>query len=191
MKKIGVEQAKIRYDRAVEALSAMEQSTTFDAFEKAWAQFLLDANGVYPKLKEAARGNGTSEGWYSRKKHDRKKDPLLSYLHHARDCHEHSIEPITRRDSGGIGINTTGRFQIHRREGKVKITHFGDEPVEVQIIAPHAKLIPVRDDRYGDTFDPPRNHLGAPLSDNSPVIVAKLALRYLDSIIAEAAKEAR
>jgi hypothetical protein len=51
---------------------------------------------------------------------------------------------------------------------------------------PVIKLITVKDSRYNDSFDPPTTHLNQPIAHISPIGVARLALPYLESLIAEA-----
>jgi hypothetical protein len=51
---------------------------------------------------------------------------------------------------------------------------------------PQAKLVQVRDERFGDTFDPPMVHLGNPLQDGSILEVAALALTYHANLISDA-----
>ena len=95
MKQAALIQAKERLDRARDALKHMDQATTFSSFEKPWADFLHASSGIYSKLEQGCKGCQTSQGWFGRKKHDRKKDQLLSYLHHARNTDEHGIGGTT------------------------------------------------------------------------------------------------
>jgi hypothetical protein len=191
MKKIAVEQARSRFEKAQSAILAMEQSKDFSAAETAWSDFLLATSAVYSKLEQGAKGSGSSEGWFGRKKHDRRTDPLLSYIHHARNADEHGIEPVTERKEGSLKIGGGGAYRFDGTVGEqtdLTVTHLAGPPPIVKIELPHVKLVTVKDSRYGDNFDPPTKHLGEEVRDQSPLNVAKLALSYLESLLAEAAE---
>ena len=47
-------------------------------------------------------------------------------------------------------------------------------------------LVEVRDDRYKDRFEPPREHLGHKIDGHSPIEVAQLAINYTDDLISAA-----
>jgi hypothetical protein len=47
------------------------------------------------------------DGGYGRAKHERRNDPLLSYIHHARNADEHGIKDITRVAKG------EGKIRFH------------------------------------------------------------------------------
>ena len=89
-----VEQAKIRLAKAEKTFDAMRSSTTLEDMEEAWTDFLIAVSAIYSKLEQGAKGNSKSEGWFGRKKRERRKDPLLKYLHAARNSNEHGIERI-------------------------------------------------------------------------------------------------
>src|SRR4051794_1216811 len=69
-----------------------------------WAEFLLAVSGIYSMLKAGAKGNGWSGAWVARKLQERHDDPLLSYLHHARDAEEHGIEAVTDITNSNIQL---------------------------------------------------------------------------------------
>jgi hypothetical protein len=89
LKQSSVLQAKARLEKAKSALAKLEDGPIKDTavFRSAWSDFLLATASIYFKLEQGAKGNGPSEGWYGRKKHERKADPLLSYLHRCEDSH--------------------------------------------------------------------------------------------------------
>jgi hypothetical protein len=91
------------YRRAVQpgtpSLKELKETKDPAIIETLWENFLIAANGIYSKLERGAKTNGKSKAWYGRKKHERKNDPLLSYLHHARNAAEHGIQRITSRTS--------------------------------------------------------------------------------------------
>src|SRR5690554_4837888 len=96
MKRPAVEKARARLSRASESLSLIEASDSYESFQSAWTDLLIHLNSVYSILEQGSRGNGKSEAWFGRKKNERRTDPLLQYVHQARNSDEHGIEPITK-----------------------------------------------------------------------------------------------
>jgi hypothetical protein len=189
---IAVEHAKRRLRKAERAIDALKAATDFDSAEEAWTDFLLAASAVYSKLEQGSKANGKSAGWYGRKKKERRDDPLLRYLHHARNSDEHGIERIVER------YNDTGPIWGHRPK-------FGERiPVTIQAIDPNTheligeavpgfypgstiKLIRAVDTRFNDFCDPPQSHLGSRIRYcREPVDIGELGLGYLRALVAEA-----
>lgn len=189
MKKAAIAQAGNRIDKAKRSIAEFKSAKRFDIAASAWSDFLIAASGVYSKLEQGAKGAGKSEAWFGRKKHERKNDQLLRYLHHARNADEHGIEPTTanRRSfevRGGGSYRFDGTFGSHT---DMTITH-QDGPPPIIEFGTKIVLAPVTDTRFGDRFEPPTEHLGAPIPEPDPEIVAALALSYLEGLISEAAE---
>jgi hypothetical protein len=192
MRKPALDQARERLGRAAEAVRRMQNAKAYSYKDenRAWSDFLLAASGVYSKLEQGAKGCGTSEGWFGRKKHDRKKDELLNFIHHARNTDEHGISGTTlfrsnvttlegRLDSVGVNIMPDGSPQVV----------VSGQPGSRAGVEMFTGLKMVKDSRHGDSFMPPTQHLGQPLeADPSVVLVAELGLAYLEGLVAEAAK---
>jgi len=187
MKQAAIRQANERLRRAQDALARMEQSPdVYATFERAWSDFLLACAGIYSKLEQGAKGCGISEGWFGRKKHDRKKDELLRYLHHARNVDEHGI-------GGTLLLYTNIRAAQGRLHG-VQVTASDDDATFMPVGDRDAKMTvtkyvgikAVKDTRYNDTFLPPREHLGQPLNEPTALDVARLGLAYLEKLVSEA-----
>jgi hypothetical protein len=187
MKPSATQQARARRDKAAKAVSGMETAKTYAEFNQHWIDFLLAMNGVYTKLAAGSLGSPKSQGWFGRKKHERKTDPLLSYIHHARNADEHGVEDSTVLRPGkfwaGRGAES---LSVSMANGIMDIRSGDGRPFTVGISSATAELVSVRDDRFGDQFDPPNHHLGLEINDPSPVGVAKLALSFADKLISEA-----
>lgn len=84
--------AKVRLERARDAVARLDAATTLADMHSAWSAFLLAAAAVYSKLERGANGKGKCEAWLGKVRHLRKTDPLLSYIHQARNSDEHSID---------------------------------------------------------------------------------------------------
>ncbi|MGL5003277.1 MAG: hypothetical protein ACRDAM_10100, partial [Casimicrobium sp.] len=103
-------------------------------------------------------------------------DPLLSYLRHARNADEHSIQKVA----------TEGNVNLRALE--VKPGTF-----RIQWDAFDRPLLPVKN--RGVVYPPPREHLGQSIEDRlgkgvaEPVVLADLALHFyqnmLNRIVAE------
>lgn len=183
MRKNALVQAVGRLSKAYSAVNRMQLAKDYAALEEAWSDFLMAAGGVYSKLEQGAKGCGASEGWFGRKKHDRKTDELLSYLHHARNADEHGIEPTTNHQQR-VGIGGNGYVRRLVMEGS-KVIEFDADPGIHVVVEDFAALVPAHDRRYGDSFNPPTQHLGQPIPDTSPIGVARLGLAYLEGLISE------
>jgi hypothetical protein len=192
VKSAAVEQAKERLSKAEKSLENLIASKNYRDAEEAWNDFLIAASGIYSKLEQGCKGNPKSEPWFGRKKHERKTDLLLCYLHHARNSSEHGIERVvgqTPPNMDGLGRQLafnerteTFHFQAHDPDtGELKAEG------EALFAGLTLKPVKVRDDRYGDEFEPPRLHLGKEIrfcdfADG----LAQAAIIYFRALIIEA-----
>jgi hypothetical protein len=191
-----IDQAKARFRKADKALHALKAAGNYEAAEEAWSDFLLAAATIYSKLEQGSKSKGSSAGWFGRKKKERKDDPLLRYLHHARNSDEHGIERIAERGgnehdliSGGEKLNFNERREkaiLEVRDpqtNQVKATN-----IKAYLYGPSLQMVRVHDRRFGDHCDPPREHLGKQidLDDLWLIGVAELGLTYLRGLLAEA-----
>lgn len=199
MKRVAIQKAAEHLELARGAVGEMTLDNGFKAYEQAWSQFLTQASRLYSKLEQGAKGGGASEPWFGKKKHERKKDPLLSYIHHARDCDEHSIEHIASLSADyisaqvtpGEGFYTSFEFMIDDKGRKhYRNIRAGSPNGPVPIEAVNAKVVTltVHDRRYGNKFEPPLMHLTRPIVDTSPKGLASLAVTYLEQLLDEASK---
>jgi hypothetical protein len=186
-----IEQANQRLSKAERALDELVAATNFRDAESAWVDFLIAASSIYAKLEQGAKGNKKSEPWFGRKKNERKTDPLLSYLHHARNSSEHGIELTVgetppNRDGLGRQLKFNERTELFDYQAHDPKT--GELKAEGKALFAGPTLTPIHvKDRSGNIYDPPRFHLGrdiflADFADG----VAKQAITYFKSLISEA-----
>jgi hypothetical protein len=182
--------------RARDSLCRLEPAVELAEAEEAWSDFIGAASRIYSKLEQGSKGSGKAKAWFGRIKHERKTDPLLSYIHHARNSDEHAIEDITAKlPRGAATFSIREPYDASKLDGKqitigadsagrVVVTDFDPELFEV-ISYPKGTLLLSRitDARYGDAFDPPKHHLGKALDDLSPFGVAKLVITYLEQLV--------
>lgn len=197
MKKTGIDKATKRAAAATTALESANAATNYDEFEAAWAQFLVAGNAVHTILEVAARDCPTSRQWFGQKKKIQRKDPLLCYMHQARNADEHGIEPTTTLEPGGLSIGATGAG-VHiksltideRGHLSVDATPIGDGRMLVSVSPARPRLNIVCDNRYGTEFEPPTFHLDEPLQNTSPLAVGSIWLNYLEGLLLEASERA-
>lgn len=188
-----------RLSKAREALSRLEVAQTLDTADSAWSDLLLTGNAVFSKLEQGSKANGKAAGWFGRVKKLRKDDPLLSYMHHARNSEEHGIEDITRRMKAGQATLTIREpfdpkklegVQIRigtSRSGHVHVSSSNEDVITPKMYdQPEIALVRVADPRFNDYFDPPFEHLGQPLADQSPSTVGRLFVAYITQLIEDA-----
>jgi hypothetical protein len=191
MEKKAIDAAVIAANRGRAALAAMEKSANFSELELAWSDFLFAAHRIYTKLEQGAKANGPSRAWFGRKKHERKADTLLCYIHHARNVDEHGLAEITEKKPGGIALGVgPGAWRLDGTigpGGTMTVTALGGQVPGVskfaEIIPAKIIMVPVVD--RGDKYDPPKALDG---SDMPPTDAAKLAFGQLERIIEEAEK---
>lgn len=175
MDKRAIKRAKDRLRKAGAAVSKLETAQTFEQINDAWFDFLIASSGVYEQFREGCKSSPKSTTWYAQKKGERKKDRLLQYVHQARNSDYHGIQYVTEPEPelrlAGYG---DGRLASFSTGGLVTVT------------GTTARLITVVNTDYGDRFDPPTSHQGKPLSNPSPIIVARLTMTYLEQLVAEA-----
>jgi hypothetical protein len=188
MNPVAIEQATLRLAKATEAVERLKAARSFRETSQAWTDFLIAASTIYSKLEQGSKDYGRSSAWFGRVKRLRKVDPLLSYIHHARNSDEHGIDEVLsmgnrlRTSFGEFTINVPAEMiliQETNKSGKITRREVSGEAV--------VALYSVRDNRYNDEFHPPTEHLGQPLNEfMSPVNVAELALDYIGSLLEEA-----
>ena len=188
-----VEQAKIKLEKAQKAIESLKAAQDYAPAEEAWADFLMAASTLYSKLEQGAKSDGKSLAWFGRKKHDRRKDPLLRYLHYARNSEEHGIDRVVARKPGmesarGIKLGFGQRDPWQLRVLNQETLKPEGPPVKAFQEGQSIKLVRVFDDRFKDHCDPPEEHLGKALNSSCviPTDVGELALAYLKSLVTEA-----
>jgi hypothetical protein len=190
MKLSAVLQAKARLGTAERSLAAFRSATEIEVAEEAWTNFLISVSAIYSKLEQGAKDSNKSSPWFGEKKHERKVDPLLRYLHLARNSNEHGIERV---------VSTTPNNRWQGRELKfneripVKISP-GD-PVTgptgpfVGAVAAGSTLTPIRvyDTKHGGYCDPPETHFGVAIQLRGFVDgLAEVAIPYFRKVLTEA-----
>jgi hypothetical protein len=109
--------------------------------------------------------------WWKRKMDERRDDPLLSYIHHARNSDTHCLEDTTQRLPAGI-------YTVEMPNGRFQYSS-GD----------HLRPLPVID--KGVTYPAPLEHNGVPHGFANVAFMALVAGEYLQFLVAEARSRIR
>lgn len=190
MNTTAVEQAKAALLEAKAAREAFRVAATKEGmsqFRVAWARFLMACSRIYSKLEQGSKSDPKSVAWFGRKKHDRRADALLKYLHHARDVDYHGIEHVTTVIPGKVTVFAQDRddYKVTRGDGWFELVAL--KPITINEQSPYLTLVDVTDTRFRDTFKVPTEHLGNPIQP-WPGPVADAAIAYLDGMITEASQ---
>ena len=190
MQLLAIERSKERLRRARNSIASYNRATNFDEAHDAWTNFLVAASGIYAKLEQGSKGNNKSTDWFNKKKNERKNDPMLQYLHQARNADEHGGLSRVARNDLAEGFNKTLKFNerlpvmVQSLSGDGKTPE--GQPMEAVIAGPSARLVEVTN--FGRMYAPPAEHLGKPLPYGLafPDAVMQAAIVYLEALIAEA-----
>lgn len=169
------------------AIEGMRTANGMDEFESHWRIFLNAIEKVWQKVEGCCQPVRIAfQPWQGRYQALRKTDMLLRYIKQARDADNHSIQDITAFQAGSRAM----RF-VNPRGGHIKrmqisggqIVHYEGDPMIVEDHPPHP--IAVRVKNHGEWFNPPSTHLGHPVPNQHPVLLAELAHKFYSSYIDE------
>lgn len=186
MKQQGLEQARERGARVYKALEILKSDAPLAERESAWLDAVQIFGTVYSKLEQAAKGSQQSEKWFAGIRSERKTDPLLKYLHHARNAGEHTIVKAATKAE----IAVQGRITKEVGTLGFRLNEFGQlvpfgSGVEDFRVFENEILLQAAFDR-GQKYLPPDEHLGQPIESNTAGEVAELMESYLNQLLAAA-----
>jgi hypothetical protein len=167
----------------------MGNSETLEDIESGWSDFLTAAHRIYSKLEQGAKVTEVSKHWFEKKKYQRKTDPFLRYIHHARNVDEHGLTRVTEKTAGGLALGVgPGAWRFDGTlgpGGTMKITALGGQVPGVskfvKVIPSKVRLQDVVD--RGVKYEPPKGVEGQELT---PIEVVKSALVMLQELVEQA-----
>jgi hypothetical protein len=189
-----VEHSLKRLEKARAALSRLEAAPDLTEAERAWSDLLHAAAGVHTKLEQGSKKNDATRKWYAQKKSERTADQLLSYAHHARNSDEHRLDEITTiAHKGSASITIREPYDPSKLvgvqiamgtdgAGNVRVSSSNESVVSVGMYSEDC-LRPVTVCDRGVNYQPPLEHLGTRLPDQSPVTLGRLLIAYIDQLI--------
>ena len=171
----------VQLKKAESYIKGLESSKTLIEYEDTWKEFLHNLERAWNKLTSHLKRSPKYQGWNERGRTEqvRRKDPLLSYLIHARGADEHSVSDITKNEPGGIGINPASGNTLKINKLEINNGHISidsDQPIKIEFIPGQVKLLPVIN--RGRTYPVPTEHLGSAISSADPIIIAKMSIEF-------------
>lgn len=142
----------------------------FANFESDWREFLQKLERVWNKTQAAVNG---LPGWPKLEAEINKlrsEDQLLSYLRHARNADEHSIQQVASDWNANLRATPVDSTSVR----------LDWEPWD-------RPLLPVKN--RGVVYQPPREHLGIDFSEKlksglaEPIVVADMALHFYKNLL--------
>ncbi len=179
---VALRNARKELRAADRAFKGMRGAASFAEFEDQWSAFLGALERIWVKAERECRDfRDHFEPWQRPYSAARKSDELLSYLHHARNASNHTIQEIAQHQGTDVVItaNPEGPWEPMRNviiyaEGFGTVETRGAVPV-VQLVE-RIGLLPVED--RGVSYNTPTSHLGNALARRDPLTIAELGLRY-------------
>lgn len=141
----------------------------FAQFDSFWREFLQKLERAWNKAEAAVSDSPRCKRIIDTAINRRKTDPLLSYLRHARNADEHSLQEVAKDWDAKLRAEPSA-------DGITLHWDKWDRP-----------LLPVTN--RGVVYDPPRLHLGQGLNDKlgkgvaEPIVVADLALHFYRNLL--------
>jgi len=173
--------------RARDAVESMKAKKEPAEQAECWQDFLVHLERIWNKAEAHFSKSPKWGGWCSPYARLRKKDPLLSYLRHARNADEHTTNPISTKTNGGIAINPAQGSSLFIRRMETKdgrlVRLDADVPVRFQIVDGEAVPIPVIDS--GVEYALPTSHRDKPITPKF-VEMAELAIRFYEDALKNA-----
>jgi hypothetical protein len=181
------ERPSLELARARDAIEAMRNAKTVDELAEHWSTFLGRLQRVWNKAASHFSQSPKWIGWSGRFMHLRRTDPLLAYLVHARNAHEHTVQDIVTKVMGRIGIgpaqgNLLSIERMVAKDGNFFIKAL--QPIKVDFVPAKIMLAPVTD--QGITYQPPNMHLNTPFDSVSAIAVAEAGARFYAQFLSEA-----
>lgn len=146
---------------------------SFHQYDRHWRDFLHSLDRFWNKLVAACEGQQHWPRFKSKFGHLRKKDELLLYLVQARNVSEHSISQVVKDWSADLKADSVA--------GGIRLSwNPWDRPL-LSVVC------------RGVTYNPPRRHLGKPISYyreqraqvEEPRVVAELAMKFYVEVFNE------
>lgn len=174
--------------RAAEnALVRMREAKSFPDFEEAWNDFLSTYGKVWTRLVAVCKANTkAATKWRGEQERIRKEDPLLRYLHHARNSDQHSVtdgikhvpaQHSMQMPHGPGGVTVINHLSFSIINGVPEIHAYdGNAPIILGYTPARLTLLPVTD--KGVRYDPPSEHRGKPLTKLDPIAVAEMGVKF-------------
>jgi hypothetical protein len=147
-----------------------------------WENFLASLDRVFNKIVATYKTSEKRDAWngeHGKVISDRKQNVILSYLVHARNAHEHTIEEIVKHQPQSFIFtadeNAMGPGRMRNLEIRAGQVSFDGENMKVSFRPDSVLAIPITDTRSGRVYNPPD---GYTLS-----LIGKCGIDYYDDYL--------
>jgi hypothetical protein len=175
--------------KAKHSITAMEKSSNLDDFEENWKSYLHRIERCFNKAVSHYKKSPKWDSWCGHYKRLRAGDHLLAYLINARGADEHSVEEITKRQGGGVGVNPASGDVLVLRNVSINggsLSFETDQPIQMSFYPQKMALLPVKN--RGRVYPVPVYHLGQKINPDDVCGVAKLAISFYSAFLEDAEK---
>ena len=187
-----IEKCRSRLRSAENALADLSAASDITSFQEGWYPFLCAWKAVLNVVEQVVKGTPAATTWFNRKKQERKDDPLLAYLFHARNDEEHGLDPSVRHAEAVVrfsipdaGVeNRQISVRVNPRTGKTEPYRTDGGPLIIEEERGPGPALQSVTDR-GIIYGPPVQHLGKSISDD-PLVVASAGLAWMHALVSEA-----
>lgn len=172
MRPEGVAAAARELKRAKRACRRISTAPTMEDAEDAWCDFLTHSGNIYTKLRAACYGHPLDFGWFGKQLDERARDPLLLYIHKARNSETHRLEATVEQ-----APEASHDAEINNRPVRINFPR-------------HLRPVPVTDE-HGNVYDAPTTHFDEPLGYCDASMLALFATIYFEWLVNAASSRLR
>ncbi len=175
---------------AEKAIERMTNATSIDELEDEWKIYLSAIEKCWVKVERSCQHvRNTFQPWQGIFSNERKKDPLLRYIKHARNADQHGLQEIMEKKDPLSSMSIEGGESIAHIEKLViekgaLVEYRGNKPLIIENLPNRIELIPVKDS--GNWYNPPKTHKQMRLPWPAPINVAVLGLEYYRDYVRQA-----
>ena len=171
---------------ARDLVEKMKRARSLAELEELWKPYLRHLDRTWNKAEAHFSRSPKWSGWQGKYLKERSKDPLICYLVQARNIEEHSIDEITEKRDGFLGVDPAGPGQILRFSLQTgangEIVNFkANTPARITFSPSHVALLPVSN--RGRVYQPPTSHLGDPINPNDIIAIATIGIQFYSGFL--------
>jgi hypothetical protein len=181
------EQSSLELAKARSTIEVMRNTTALEDFEEGWKEFLGRIERVWNKASNHFCKSPKWNGWKGKFEGLRRSDPLLSYLVNARGTDEHTVNEITGKEPGGIGINPAEGNSLyieHMEINNGNIFIKSPQKIKINFLPSRTTLLPITN--RGRTYSVPTTHLGKPVDPKNVIAIAEAGAQFYENFLVQA-----
>lgn len=181
------EKPKEELDLARAFFDQMLNANDVNDLDKLWRKFLHHLDRTWNKAEGHFHKSPKWHSWAGKYVTLRRTDDLLSYLIHARNTDEHSVEDISKGEPGSIkinpasGLNSIESLELNFGENGELLQLETTSPIEVIFTPSQIHLLPV--ENRNRVYPAPTLHLGKGLPSTSVIEVASAGLKFYEDFL--------